>query len=145
MAHRIVAELREEGMERRVAIEIAAGMVAVADGRLMEIALRNLLGNAWKFTARNPNPAIAFGVIERGDPPTYFVRDNGVGFDMAYAGKLFTPFQRLHSAAEFDGTGIGLATVSRIVHRHGGEIRIDSAVGVGTAVHFTLHGGPRAA
>jgi signal transduction histidine kinase len=138
LAHRIVEELHQAQPDRKPVIEIAPSMTAHVGARLMEVVLQNLLGNAWKFSAKNPDAEIAFGRTEHGARMAYFVRDNGIGFDMAYAGKLFTPFQRLHSSAEFEGTGIGLATVSRIVHRHGGEIWVDSAIGKGTTVYFTL-------
>jgi len=113
-------------------------MNTLADPRLVQVALRNLLGNAWKFTMKNPNAKIAFGTAPEGQRATYFVRDNGVGFDMAYAHKLFAPFQRLHTSEEFEGTGIGLATVARIFRRHGGEVTIESAVGQGTTVRFAV-------
>jgi len=105
----------------------------------MRIALGNLLHNAWKFSARSPSPKIEFGrVPDR--PQTFYVRDNGAGFDMAFAGKLFQPFQRLHGVTEFEGTGIGLATVARVVARHGGKIWAESGVGTGATFYFTLSG-----
>jgi light-regulated signal transduction histidine kinase (bacteriophytochrome) len=104
----------------------------------MQIVLENLIGNAWKFTAAKSDGVIQFGASERDGVPTYFVRDNGAGFDMAYAGRLFTPFQRLHSNAEFPGTGIGLATVHRIIERHGGRVWAEGAVGQGATFFWTL-------
>src|SRR5207245_5678537 len=108
------------------------------DAGLLQVVLENLLGNAWKFTARHPRARIEFGVTENNGKPTYFVRDDGAGFDIAYAGKLFGAFQRLHAASEFEGTGIGLATVQRIIHRHGGRVWAESAVGQGATFSFTL-------
>jgi signal transduction histidine kinase len=138
VAGAIVEELRHGEPARRVVADIQAGVSAVGDERLLRIALENLLGNAWKFTRRRPQAQIAFG-MEGGAPrPVYFVRDNGAGFDMTYAGKLFGAFQRLHSGREFEGTGIGLATVARIVHMHGGRIWADAAVDQGATFRFTL-------
>ena len=119
---------------------MADALLAEGDANLMTIALENLIGNAWKYTGRTEGARIEVGFIEgeRDEPRTYFVRDNGAGFDMAYAAKLFGAFQRLHSAAEFDGTGIGLATVQRIVHRHGGRVWAKSEVGRGATFFFTL-------
>ena len=116
---------------------IEDGLVAGADSRLIRIALENLLGNSWKFTTKASRPWIGFGRCS-GNDHTYVVRDNGAGFDMAYGQKLFQPFQRLHSDAEFSGTGIGLATVQRIVDRHGGRIWAEGAVGEGAAFYFTI-------
>ena len=100
--------------------------------------LENLLGNAWKFTRREPEAEIEFGVTEQGGEPVYYVRDNGVGFDEAYADKLFGAFQRLHGEDQFEGTGIGLATVARIVRRHGGSLRAEGEVGRGATFYFTF-------
>ena len=104
----------------------------------MQVAVENLLGNAWKFTAKQPSASIEFGVTEIDNEKAFFVKDNGVGFDMAYADKLFGAFQRLHDSSEFPGTGIGLATVKRIVRRHGGEIWAQSEVNKGTTFYFTF-------
>ena len=113
-------------------------MTLMADRRLLTAALENLLGNAWKFT-RDAAPArIEVGTRSDGGEQVYFVRDNGAGFDMTYVSKLFGAFQRLHTAKEFEGTGIGLATVKRIVERHGGSVRGEGAVGSGAAFYFTL-------
>ncbi len=119
------------------------GVTVVGDGRLLQIALTNLLENAWKFTARQPAARIEFGMTTHTGESTYFVRDNGAGFDMAYVERLFGPFQRLHLASEFPGSGIGLATVQRIIHRMGGRVWAEGLVGQGATFSFTL-GRPRA-
>jgi light-regulated signal transduction histidine kinase (bacteriophytochrome) len=108
---------------------------------LLQVALENLLGNAWKFTGEETHAKIEFGAVRRDGTPVYYVRDNGAGFDQAYAGKLFGPFQRLHRAGEFEGTGIGLATVQRVVHRHGGKIWAEGEVSRGATFYFTLQEG----
>ena len=139
----VLAELRKASPERVVTATVQPGITAVADARLMKITFENLLGNAWKFTAKTPEPRIEFGMREDPERGTvYFVRDNGAGFDMAYADRLFGAFQRLHTDKEFPGTGIGLATVQRIVRRHGGEIWAESAVGAGATFQFTLPAEP---
>lgn len=131
-------DLREATPDRSVRITVQPGVVAEGDARLLRVALDNLLGNAWKFTGKTPDAQIEFGTLDYEDERVYYVRDNGAGFDMAYADKLFGAFQRLHSAAEFEGTGIGLATVQRIIHRHGGRIWAQSAVNEGATFYFTL-------
>lgn len=136
--HSIAQRFRAAEPGRSVRVEIAPHIHVHADSRLMFLVLQNLFSNAWKFTAHTPDAEIAFGEVERDGRMVCFVRDNGAGFDMAYVDKLFTPFQRLHTTAEFEGTGIGLATVARIVSRHGGRIWIESAVDAGTTVFFTL-------
>lgn len=138
MAGEIAGELRKSAPDRAVAFELAPGVVASGDAVLLRAVLDNLLGNAWKFTGRTEGARIAFGTEERDGKKVIFVRDNGAGFDMAYVGKLFTAFQRLHSPQEFAGTGIGLATVQRIIHRHGGEIWAEGEVGQGATFYFTL-------
>ena len=109
-----------------------------ADAHLMRVALDNLFDNAWKFTANTSQPSVSFHGDDRGDDTVFVVRDNGAGFDMTYADKLFKPFQRLHLPTEFPGTGIGLATVHRIVERHGGRVWADATVSGGTAIYFSI-------
>jgi light-regulated signal transduction histidine kinase (bacteriophytochrome) len=112
--------------------------MAYGDRNLLRLVLENLLGNAWKFSSKVDLPRIEMGIKESNGKKTYYIQDNGVGFDMTYADKLFKPFQRLHKASEFPGTGIGLATVQRIIRRHGGEIWAESTVGEGATFYFTL-------
>ncbi|GAB4511917.1 MAG: hypothetical protein Tsb0026_15410 [Sulfuricaulis sp.] len=138
IAQEISKSLREQDPERRVRFELMPGLTTQGDPRLLRIALENLLGNAWKFTGKQPESQIELGIKHENGAPVYFVRDNGAGFDMTYANKLFSPFQRLHTADEFPGTGIGLATVQRIMRKHGGRIWAESAVGQGAAFYFTL-------
>jgi signal transduction histidine kinase len=138
LARSVVDELRAHEPQRKVEFESNGALPARADERLLRIALTNLLGNAWKFT-RSRNPAhVSFGGETRDGEAVFFVKDDGVGFDMRYAQKLFGAFQRLHNRSEFEGTGIGLATVQRIIHRHGGRVWAESEVGKGTAFYFTL-------
>ena len=134
----VVEELRRRDPARTVVVDVARGLTANGDRQLLRIVLENLLGNAWKFTARRPEARISFGVEAGAGGPMFFVRDNGAGFDMAYADKLFAPFQRLHRSSEFEGTGIGLATVQRIVSRHGGRLTASAEVEVGATFSFTL-------
>jgi light-regulated signal transduction histidine kinase (bacteriophytochrome) len=117
---------------------ITPGLTARADKNLLSIALENLFENAVKFTGKVPRAIIEFGITEKDGQKAYFVRDNGVGFDMTYANKLFKPFQRLHTVAEFPGNGIGLASVQRIIQRHGGQVWAEGKVGEGAAFYFTL-------
>ncbi|HVZ43469.1 MAG TPA: response regulator [Ramlibacter sp.] len=139
IAHEIVAELRAAHPARNVHFVAPARAVAECDPRLMRIVVQNLIGNAWKFTARREEARIEFGVTdEPGSAPVFHVRDNGAGFDMQQAGTLFTPFQRLHADADFPGTGVGLATVQRVIQRHGGKLWAEAAVDRGAAFHFTL-------
>jgi signal transduction histidine kinase len=134
---------RDLGSTRRVEFLVEEGLCAKGDARLLENVLDNLLGNAWKFTSKRPEARIEVGKSLQGDGPAFFVRDNGAGFDMTYADKLFGTFQRLHATAEFEGHGIGLATVQRIVRRHGGRIWSEGKVGVGATFYFTLGEGER--
>lgn len=137
LVEELVEDLRAAEPEREVDIRVEEGLTAHADARLLRVLLHNLVGNAWKFTSRQDHATIEIGHAN-GDRQTFVVRDDGVGFDMAYADKLFGAFQRLHSAGEFEGTGIGLATVQRIVHRHGGRVWAESEPGSGAAFYFTL-------
>jgi signal transduction histidine kinase len=134
----IVLALREANPGRDVVTEIAPSLPVEGDRRLLDVVLQNLLGNAWKFTQKTKDAHIEVGVQDEATPPVYFVRDNGAGFDMTYAKKLFGVFQRLHPDSEFPGTGIGLATVERIIRRHGGRIWADSSVGEGAVFFFTV-------
>ena len=146
LARSVAADLQRVEPERSVQFLIPEGVTADGDRGLLQAVLENLLGNAWKFTGTAGEAAIEFGAVERDGAPAYFVRDNGVGFDMAYAGKLFAPFQRLHSETKFPGTGIGLATVHRIIERHGGRVWAESAVGRGATFFWSLPGtGPNTA
>jgi light-regulated signal transduction histidine kinase (bacteriophytochrome) len=131
-------QLQDGEPERVVERKIRPAVIVTGDGQLLRIAMKNLLENAWKFTSKESRPRIEFGVTHGSAEPSYFVRDNGAGFDMAYAGRLFGPFQRLHPQHEFPGTGIGLATVQRIIHRHGGRVWAEGLVGQGATFHFTL-------
>jgi signal transduction histidine kinase len=138
LARKVTAELQKTQPGRQVEFVITEGLTVNGDTALLRVALENLLGNAWKFTGKQPRARIEFGVTQHEGKPAYYVRDDGVGFDMTYVGKLFAPFQRLHSAEEFPGTGIGLATVQRIILRHGGTVWAEGAVGKGAAFYFTL-------
>jgi PAS domain S-box-containing protein len=138
MAETIAADLRQSQPGRTVELRVAKGLAARADPRLMRVALENLLGNAWKFTSNHPSARIEFGRCRRNGSPAFFVRDDGAGFDSAYAARLFGAFQRLHSISEFPGTGVGLATVQRIIRRHGGEVWAEGAVEQGATFYFTL-------
>ena len=138
----IAADMIEERTraepEHRIEVIIAPECIAVGDPQLLRVMMQNLLENAWKYSSKEASPRIEFGCVREGGATEYFVRDNGVGFDMKYADRLFTPFQRLHKPEEFEGTGIGLATVARIVHRHGGRVWAESEPGKGTILRFTL-------
>lgn len=136
----VAAGQQKTDSKRAVKFVIPPGIRVMGDCRLLRVALENLLGNAWKYTNKTAEPVIEFGVTESDNGKTYFVRDNGTGFNMAYADKLFVPFQRLHSSAEYAGTGIGLASAQRIIKRHGGRIWAEGEVGKGATFYFTLDG-----
>lgn len=138
VARRVIADLEKTNGQRKVAVEIEEGLSTRGDKRLLQVALVNLLGNAWKFTTRRNAAEIYFGRAERNGEQVYVVRDNGAGFDMAHANKLFLAFQRLHTAGDFEGTGIGLATVQRIIGRHGGRVWAEGEVNKGATFYFTL-------
>jgi signal transduction histidine kinase len=135
VARTVVGQLAGAEPQREVDVEIQDGLHAMADGRLVRTLLENLIGNAWKFTSKAVAPRI---IIGSSDGRTFFVRDNGAGFDIAHARKLFSPFERLHTADDFPGTGVGLATVQRIVDCHGGRIWVQAQVGYGATFFFTL-------
>jgi len=138
VAREVAALLERAETERKVTFRIADGLTVNDDARLLNIVLDNLIGNAWKYSGNLEGTVIEFGVTEREGKPAYFVRGNGPGFDMTYAEKLFIPFQRLPDAEEFKGNGIGLATVERIIKRHGGRIWAESERGKGATFYFTL-------
>ncbi len=134
----IIDELKQTDPARTMTFVLPTALPAFADNRLLRIVFENFLRDAWKFTAKVEAPKIEIGASTKNNTPAYFVRDNGAGFDPAYAKKLFKPFQRLHSREEFEGTGIGLAIVERIIARHGGEVWAESAPGQGATFFFTL-------
>jgi len=138
LAHTAAAALQQSDPARVVTWEIMDGLLAYGDGSLLQVVLDNLLGNAWKFTSKKAAARIEVGARNEAEETVFFVRDDGAGFDMAYADKLFGAFQRLHTVREFAGTGIGLATVQRIIHRHGGRIWAHGVVDQGTTISFTL-------
>ena len=138
MAQSIIDELQKTHPQRIVNIKVAGSLEDSADPRLIRIVLENLLGNAWKFTGKKTMAEIEFGSTTKDNTKVYFIRDNGAGFDMEYAERIFAPFQRLHNAEEYPGTGIGLATVRRIINRHGGTVRAEGSPGEGATFYFTL-------
>jgi light-regulated signal transduction histidine kinase (bacteriophytochrome) len=137
MARDIIADLQAGAPERQVTVVIEEELSAHGDLRLLRVLLENLLSNAWKYSTRTPRARISVGSTGQA-PDTYYIRDNGAGFDMAHADRLFSPFQRLHTETEFPGNGIGLATVQRIIHKHGGRIWPEAAPGEGATFFFTL-------
>lgn len=138
LARSITEELRKRDPLRQVEFSIGEHLVAEADSRLLRVVMENLLGNAWKYTSNHDHARIEFGGAKTNGLSTFFVRDDGAGFDPRYADRLFGAFQRLHASTEFPGTGIGLATVQRVVHRHGGQVWAEGAVGQGATFYFTL-------
>jgi light-regulated signal transduction histidine kinase (bacteriophytochrome) len=138
MARKISAELSHNQPERQVEFVIKPGCAEECDRQLIGIALENLIGNSWKYSSRHTSARIEFGATEKDGKTVYFVRDDGAGFDPAYADKLFSPFQRLHAASEFQGNGIGLATIQRIVRKHGGSVWAEGQVEKGATFYFTL-------
>ena len=139
MVKTIAAELRTVFSNRQIEVAIQGGVSAHGDSRLLRVVMENLLSNAWKYTSNKPQARIEFGCQrDTQSKRIYYVRDDGAGFDMAYAANLFGPFQRLHPESEFPGTGVGLATVQRIIHKHGGHIWAEAAVGEGATFFFTL-------
>lgn len=141
LAQKVVAELYRRDPQRSILVNIGDGLEVRGDSRLLEIVWENLIGNAWKFTAKRDEPRIEIGMEYQGTENVFFVRDNGAGFDMANAHRLFAPFQRLHADAQFQGTGIGLATVHRVITRHGGRIWAAAAIDQGATIYFTLGAG----
>jgi signal transduction histidine kinase len=138
MAAQIASDLQREADDRPVTCSIQPGVIVKADSGLMRVVLENMLGNAFKYT-RDASPArIELGATRRAGEVEIFVRDNGVGFDMTYVDKVFEPFQRLHSIRDFDGTGVGLATVARVIKRHNGKVRAEAAIGKGATFTITL-------
>ncbi len=134
----VAARLQERQPSRRVEFTVQPGLTAWGDAGLLEIALTNLIDNAWKFSSKRPVARVEFGRTEVDGRSAFFIRDNGVGFDMAYVHKLFGPFQRLHKSSEFPGTGIGLAIVQRVVHRHNGRVWAEAEPDGGATFYFTL-------
>jgi light-regulated signal transduction histidine kinase (bacteriophytochrome) len=139
IARQVSIELQKSQPARKIELIIAPQISVYGDAHLLQIVMENLLNNAWKFTVKQPQPIVEVGTIQSEQGiTTYFVRDNGAGFDLAYVDKLFSPFQRLHSMQDFPGNGIGLATVQRIVHRHGGHVWAEGAIDRGATFYFTL-------
>jgi len=139
VAASIITALREAHPGKSVEVDIKEGLAVFADPGLIEVVLSNLIGNAWKFTRKTEHACIELGTIEQNGKIIYYVRDNGAGFNQEYAGKMFWPFHRLHSETEFEGTGIGLAIVDRIIRRHGGKVWAEGTEGKGATIYFSLN------
>jgi light-regulated signal transduction histidine kinase (bacteriophytochrome) len=138
LALSVGADLKQRDPSRDVELTVQPDVWALGDAGLLYSALFNLLENAWKFTSKRPSARVEFGAIEKNGTPVYFVRDDGAGFDMACSQRLFQAFQRLHAASEYAGNGIGLATVARIVKRHGGRLWAEGSIGRGATFYFSL-------
>jgi light-regulated signal transduction histidine kinase (bacteriophytochrome) len=138
IAQSVVAELQKAELQRKVEFALGKGIEAFGDAQLLRIVLDNLLGNTWKYTSKRPRARIEFGKAMCNSNLAYFARDDGAGFDPLYSERLFGAFQRLHAGTEFPGNGVGLATVQRIIHRHGGRVWTEGAVGKGATFYFTL-------
>jgi len=138
LASVVIAEIQSADPQRQVKWIVRPGMMVNGDPNMLRIVLVNLLENAWKFTSRHAAACITVSFVEKEGRPVYYVRDDGAGFDMNYAAKLFAPFQRMHGASEFHGSGIGLATVQRVIARHGGTVWAESIVEQGTTIYFSL-------
>jgi len=138
LARFVADDLRGRDPDRQVLVHVEDGLQVEADGRLIRIVLENLLGNAWKFSSKTKDAHIEFGKTDGENGPAFFVRDNGAGFDMAHATTLFRAFQRLHLEEDFSGTGIGSATVPRIMERHGGKVWAQSTLGAGATFFFAM-------
>ncbi len=138
LSKEILDHLQKSNPKRNVELVIEDGLTVRSDAGHLRVAMTNLLSNAWKFTSMSTNARIEVGKTSYNGQSVFYVRDNGAGFDMGYAQKLFTPFQRLHTESEFRGSGIGLATVQRIVNRHGGNIMAEGKVGEGATFYFTF-------
>jgi light-regulated signal transduction histidine kinase (bacteriophytochrome) len=138
LARTVAQELAAQNPGRHIDVSITPGLQVQGDARLLRVAIENLFGNVWKFTRNKSEPQLTFGQSESAGETAFFVRDNGVGFDMAHYAQLFVPFQRLHSDSEFEGTGIGLATVQRVIHCHGGRIWAESRPQNGATFFFTI-------
>jgi signal transduction histidine kinase len=145
LAHSVAATLKVDDSQRQVSFDITPRLVVRGDKAQLANLLENLLGNAWKFTSKHADAHIELGITERDGKPVYFVRDNGAGFDMAHAANLFRPFHRLHNDSEYQGHGVGLATVQRIVQRHGGHVRAEGEIEKGATFYFTLAPAPATA